>query len=44
MLRSMEARVGHLVIDGITGGHGVPVVSENGKTLVELCAERGLRI
>ena len=40
VLRDVNARVGNEVIEGIVGQHGVLGRNENGKRLLEMCAEQ----
>jgi len=42
VIGDMNAKFGDVIIDEVVGKWGVPGRNENGESLVEVCAERGL--
>ena len=40
VLKDMNAKVGNVRIEGITGSFGVPGVDENGESLIDMCSTR----
>ena len=44
LLGDLNAKIGKVMIEGVTGKYGVSNENENGDMLLDLCAEKGLGI
>ena len=44
LLGDLNAKIGRIMIEGVTGKYGVVDKNENGNMLLDLCAEKGLVI